>query len=304
MPEICAQHPEATALYRCDGCLRLLCPKCILTGHALWYCNECGQVARPLDPFGGSPSLPEASAERVEAGPAMPKPYSLREAFAYPFRGLGKFLFVAAVLCQGGVEILARFGTGLYRFVFLAAFWSLMVGLQLKIVRTTIEGQNELPDWPSYFSWGERFFDLMIYAIFMFWQVGPVALYTLAFRSALSASEPNLAFWIGFSVLAWLGIATGAMALGSTGRFMPDNVLRVDLHWRAFRACGGDAVRFANILFGLGATIWLARLGLAEVPYAGALAAGVLGTLWLFLSAHLAGLFFRRYAARVESIYP
>ncbi len=300
MASACAQHPEATALYECDGCKRNLCSDCISSGHALLFCKICGERALPLE---GAPLRAGASREEVKRLAALRQPYSLGEAFLYPFRGLGKFLFVAALVCKGGIEVMLRYGTGCFRFALAAGFWSLMIGLQFKIVRTTANGQNELPDWPDYFSWGERFYDILVYLILMLWQFGPAALYAFVFRAQIFTTEPNLLFWVGFALLSWVGIAAGAMALGSVGKFMPDNVLRIDRHVRAFRACGRDAVIYTNILFGLGAAVWLARLGLGQVPFAGSVIGGILGTHWLFVSAHLSGLIFRRHADAVAEIY-
>ncbi len=300
MANVCAQHLEANALYECDGCKRRLCSECIVSGHALLFCKVCGERALPLE---GTPVRAGSSTREVQRLAALHQPYSLGQALAYPFRGLGKFLFVAALVCKGGVEVMLRYGSGCFRFVLAAGFWSLMIGLQLKIARTSAEGQTELPDWPDYFSWGERFHDILVYLILMLWQLGPTALYAFVFRAQIFTAEPSLLFWVGFALLGWIGIATGAMALGSVGQFMPDNVLRIDRHVRAFRACGRDAVIYTNILFGLGAAVWLARLGLGQVPLAGSVIGGILGTHWLFVSAHFAGLIFRRHADAVARIY-
>ncbi len=296
----CAQHPEVPALYECDGCGRNLCPECTVVGHALVFCKVCGERALPLE---GAAVRAGASPREVKRLAAQRKPYSIGQALAYPFRGFGKFLFLIALLCQGGVEVMLRFGFGFYRYFLALGFWSLLIGLQFKIARTTAEGQDELPDWPDYFSWGERFFDMLVYLILMLWQVAPAAIFAFVFRSAIFSPGPNFLFWIGFAVLCWVGIAAGAMALGSVGKFMPDNVLRIDLHIRAFRACGAEAVTFTNILFGLGAAVWLVRLDLASVPIAGAALSGILGIHWLFVSAHLAGLIFRRHGEVLGEIY-
>lgn len=300
MAVVCAQHPGVPALYECDGCKRNLCSDCISSGHALLFCKVCGERALPLE---GAPARAGGSTQEVKRLAALRRPYSLGQAFAYPFRGLGIFLFVAALACKGGLEILVRYGTGCYRFVLALGFWSLMIGLQFKIVRSTANGENELPDWPDYFSWGERFHDILVYLILMLWQFGPAALYAYLFRAQIFTTEPSLPFWIGFAPLVWVGIATGTLALGSVGKFMPDNVLRIDRHVLAFRACGRDAVTFTNLLFGLGAAVWLTRLGLAQVPIAGTIVAGILGTYWLFVSAHLSGLLFRRHFEAVAEIY-
>jgi hypothetical protein len=298
----CAQHPEVGALYACDSCGRHLCDQCITAGHALLFCKICGERAIPLKPkVGPAPGAHSAIQHRRRA--AIDSSYRLVQAFGYPFRGMGKFLFLAALVCQGGVELLLRFGIDFFRFALAFGFWSLLVGLQLKIARSTSAGQDELPDWPDYFSLGERFFDILVFVILQIWRYGLVALYVFVFRGAIFAKEPNLLVLLGLAVLAWVGAATATMALGAVGKFHPDHVLRLDLHWKAFRACGADAVTIANLVFALDLAVWLVRLGLGNIPLAGSAITGILGTYALFVSAHLAGLLFRRNAPVVEEIY-
>ncbi len=298
----CAQHPEIAALYACDGCGRQLCDRCITAGHALLFCKICGERAIPVTPeVGPAPGAHSAIQHRRRA--AVDSTYRLADAFGYPFRGMGKFLFIAALVCQGAVEIMVRFGIDFFRFALAFGFWSLLVGLQLKIARSTSEGQDELPDWPDYFSIGERFFDILVFVILQIWRYGLVALYVLVFRSAIFAKEPNLPVWLGLAVLVWLGAALATTALGAVGKFNPDQVLRLDLHYHAFRACGADAIVIANLVFALDLAVWLARIGLSGIPFAGSAITGILGTYALFVSAHLAGLLFRRNAPEVEEIY-
>jgi DNA-directed RNA polymerase subunit RPC12/RpoP len=47
-PQSCATHPAAAAVYRCDGCGRLLCPDCVQEGHRLLFCRHCRERALPL----------------------------------------------------------------------------------------------------------------------------------------------------------------------------------------------------------------------------------------------------------------
>lgn len=299
MTNPCEQHPETAAVYACDGCGRRLCDQCINAGHALLFCKVCGERAIPL--AGPAPAA-RSTAERKRRAAINPN-YRLSQAFAYPFRGMGKYLFFAALVFQGGVEILVRFGFNLFRFALAFGFWSLLVGLQLKIARSTSQGEDELPDWPDYFSLGERFFDILVFLILQVWRFAPVGLYLYFGRSLIFNKEPNLLFWLVAAVLGWIGTAASTMALGAVGRFDPDQSLRIDLHVRAFRACGGDAVTIVNLIFALDLAVWLARLGLASIPIAGTVIAGILGSYALFVSAHLSGLLFRRNAAVVEEIY-
>ncbi|HXU29690.1 MAG TPA: B-box zinc finger protein [Thermoanaerobaculia bacterium] len=297
MAELCVRHQETVALYRCEGCQSLLCGECAELGHALIFCRLCGERAMLLA------SDRPASSREARRREVLVRPYGLGQALLYPFRGFGRYLFLAALVCKWGIEFLVRYSFGCFSYALAAGFWSLLVGLQLKIARSSAEGGEELPDWPDYFSWGERMADILVYLVIQLWQYGLVALYVALGWRTLVAAEPSLPFWFGLAVLFWLGTAAGMMAFGAAGRFLPDNVLRIDRHVRAFRACGSDAVRFTNLLFGIGALVWLARIGLKGIPIAGGMIAGILGTYWIFVAPHLAGLLFRRHLARLEEIY-
>lgn len=294
MSIFCAQHPELAATHRCDGCQRALCGSCIKAGHALLFCAVCGERALPLS--GQQP----ASAQEARRLAAVTAPYSLGEAFLYPFRGLGKYLFLAAVV---SIAVLKMFQGGGLRIALWGGFWSLMIGIQFKISRSTAEGSNELPDWPDYLDWSERFHDFLVYLVLSIWQFGPLALYTYLGRNQILSTEPSLAFWVGFAILGWLGTALGAMALGAVGKFHPEQVFRIDRHVRGFFACGGEGPLFANILFGIGIATWVTRFVFALVPLVGTILSAILGAYWLFTSAHLAGLLFRRNLATLGEIY-
>ncbi len=305
----CAAHPGTGALYVCDGCKRPLCDLCISAGHALLFCRHCGERALPLAPAvgpgGGAdarPSPAATSAKEHKRRKAINLDYRLVQAFGYPFRGMGKFLFFIALFCQAGVEILVRFGAGGFRFMLAFGFWSLLVGLQLKIARSTCLGDDELPDWPDYFSVGERAHDLWTFAILTVLRYGLPGLFVYAGKNLIERGA-GLPFWIGIALAGWIGAAAFATALGAVGQFSLDLAPYVKRHAQAFFACGGDAVRITNMIFGLDLAVWLARLAFVGVPIANSAVPGILGTYGMFVSAHLAGLLFRRNAHRLDEIY-
>jgi len=85
----CSTHPATAAEYRYDGCELVLCDECIKVGHRLFFCRYCGERA----------------------------PYSFQKALAYPFRGLGGYVFwgIFAVLSPVPfVGRLAALGIPLY----------------------------------------------------------------------------------------------------------------------------------------------------------------------------------------------
>lgn len=295
--EVCVQHPAVAAMFYCDGCGKRLCPDCIRKGHALLFCTLCGERALPLD--GG----PAADVRGLARRQAVAKPYSFQQALGYPFRGTALFGFIAALVALAFVGVLVQFGFGLWPMALAAGLWSLMVGLQFKIVRSTSEGDDDLPDWPEYMDWGERLADILTYAVIALLQFAPVVAYTMLNLGKILTPEPSLAFWAGFALLAWLGTALGTMAFGAAGRFDRTSVLRVDLHLRALATAGADAVTATNLVFAIGVVLFVARAMLQQIPFVGAAAAGILGAYWTFTSAHLSGVVFRRHILEMEKIY-
>ena len=305
MAVVCAQHPDAVATYRCEGCNSLLCESCIKLGHALLLCKLCGERALPVGVGGGGggDGAQPSTVRELKRREAITKPYSLTEALFYPFRGMGRYLFLATLASMAFVQFIVRFGYGCFPLILWLAFWSLIVGIQFKIVRSTAEGNDELPDWPDYADWGERLWDLAVYLVIVILQVGPAALYTFLGRGKILTAEPSLPFWAGFALLAWLGAAVSVMAYGVAGKFGHGSILRLDLHFRAFRIGGVDAVTVTNLFFGLGILVFLLRIALARVPIVGAAVSGVFGAYWIFTGAHLIGVLFRRHLYAFEELY-
>jgi hypothetical protein len=284
-------------MFRCDGCGKLLCGDCIRKGHALLFCTLCGERALPLNE--GQP----ATVKEVQRHQAVTKPYSFTDALGYPFRGSGRLMFIAAVGSMVLIQGMLTFGIGLWRYFFAAAFWSLMIGLQFSIVRTTAEGEDVLPEWPDYSDFGERVADILTYLGIVLLQAGPAALYLFLRMDTLVSGRPGLFFWAVFALLAWLGAALATMAYGAAGRFNRPSIFRLDLHTRGFFTGGADAVTAANLTFGLGAAFLILRLGLAKIPILGAILSGIVGAYWFFTSAHIAGVLFRRHIFKLEKLY-
>jgi hypothetical protein len=294
----CSTHPGAAAAFRCEACGSLLCDACTQKSHALFLCRLCGERALPLGAAAPATVREHEKRRRIE------RPYSIGQAFFYPFRGMGLYLFIAALVSMAVVELVLRVGFGCLPIVIAFLFWTLMVGIQFKIVDTTAQGDDELPDWPNYLSFSERIPDVLAYVGIAALQFGPLAAYAyLVGFERLIGGEPNLLVWIGVAFFAWCGTALATTALAAAGRFGPGAAIRVDLHGRAFLAAGRDALIVADVTFVLGIAFWIVRSLLAAVPIAGGAVAGTLGAYWLFTSAHLAGLLVRRHAAAFEAIY-
>jgi len=296
-PPVCVQHPGVTAAFRCDGCHKLLCHDCIKQGHALLFCGLCGERALPLE------AGQAATVREVNRRQAISKPYSFQQALFYPFRGVGLYMFIAALVSLAVVGLLLEHGFGCWPLVLALGLWSLMIGLQFKIVRTTAEGDNELPDWPEYMDWGERFWDMLTYVVIAILQFSPAVAFTLLNMGSVLSTEPNLFFWAGFAVMAWLGAALGTVAFGAAGRFDRSSALRLDLHFKALKIGGADTVTATNMVFAASILLLIARAALEQVPYVGSAVAGILGAYWTLTSAHLAGVLFRRHILELEKVY-
>jgi len=298
MESLCAQHPDVQAAFRCESCERLLCADCVQESHALFLCKVCGERALPLS------ADRAATVRERRREESITRPYATTEAFGYAFRGMGKFLFLATLVSMAFVEFIVRFGFGCLPIVIALAFWALLIGLQFKIVRTTSDGDDELPDWPEYFDWGERFREILVYLWVSFLQFAPLAAYLAVFGGAgLDRRDPSLVFWIGFAVVGWLGAGVALFGFAAAAMVGGGAAMRIDRHLSGFFAAGGEAVTMTNLVFTLGVVVFVARSVLSAVPLAGAAVAGTLGAYWLFTSAHLVGVLVRRRRSLFRELY-
>jgi hypothetical protein len=298
---VCASHSDRVAVYRCDGCQKLLCDDCVEESYKLLLCSLCGERALPLAE-GVAASVPE---RQQQAKIARASTYSLKQALFYPFRGTGLLMFVAALISLAVVGFVLRFGIGCLPLILWVGWLTLLAGIQFKIARTTAEGDDEVPGWPEYFSFGERIVDFLTWMfIVVGLQYGPVVSFLFYFGArGLLTSEPSLVFWLGAAACLWLGTALALMGFGSASAHWRHSALRVDQHVRGLLATGGDALKFTNISFVmLGLTFVLKGL-LDDLPVLGSAIAGTLGLYWAFMEPHFAGLIFRRNGKTLHAIY-
>ena len=300
MAETCAQHPDVPALYRCEGCEKHLCGDCIEESHALLLCRLCGERALPLDESRPA-SVKALAKERQVTGP-----YSLTDALFYPFRGTGLSLFLAVLFCMMVIWFLRiLIITGCIAGVLNLALWLMIFGLQFKIVRSTAEGDNELPDWPDFLDFGSLLQDLVtalaVYTVVIF-----AVAYYFAAGGALGSGllEPRFSFWFGFTVVLWLGTAFAVMAFGAAGTYSRIRVLYVHCHAQGFLAAGADAVHVTNLVFAVGAAgLVIPRILEGTVPYVGPALSSAVVTYCMFVLPHLSGLVFRRHTKRMDMLY-
>ncbi|HLF57150.1 MAG TPA: B-box zinc finger protein [Thermoanaerobaculia bacterium] len=294
----CARHPEVAAAFRCDGCASALCADCVDRSHALFLCKLCGERALPLD------AARAADVREHRREEAIAKPYPISAAFGYAFRGMGKYLYAATLAAMAFVTFIVDYGFGCLPIVIGLAFWSLMIGLQFKIVRSTAEGDDQLPDWPEYADWGERFRDIAVYLWVGILQFAPLGAYLALFGGErIFTREPSFVFWLGFAAIAWFGAGVATFGFAAAALEGGGAAMRIDRHVTGFFAARGDALTVTNLAFGLGAAAFLARFALRQVAFFGPAVAGALGAYWVFTSAHLIGVLVRRRRALFREVY-
>ncbi len=294
----CTTHAERRAEYRCGGCRALLCADCIEEGHRLLFCRLCREQAAPL--VAGAPATAPALVRARRLG----RRYGFGDALLYPFRGLGLYTLPALAVWLGA----GIFLSGLADLVLRALLLLILPGLLFAVVRTTADGEDQLPDWPDasepFARVAEigRGFGVLLLSAAPAW---------LTLRATGCGLEPYLrthsrGFCLVtlFTALA-VGLLLGVFALGAVA--VHDStwlVLRADLHVEALLGpAGWDAAATALLLAALFAGSRLAAFALSFVPLVGALASAVVSIYALFLGAHLVGRLFLRHAAVLDPLY-
>jgi hypothetical protein len=303
MPSTCAVHTNRAAAYRCDGCHRLLCESCIQASHRLILCAHCGEMALPL--AGGGP---RTSTQLRQTG-ARQASYSLVEAFAYPFRGTGAGVFWVYFV------LLAIFNV-IPAFIPLAGcvFWipSVVVALLVPrllftIVRTTAEGENELPDWPDFDFWA-RLIDAFAMALIGIVAAIPgIAIFWISGCDVLTlvGAGEGRSCWPPLVLAFFFGVAVWIPTLGATSVFDSFWLLpRLDLHVRALFAAPAEALVMTLVLAALLVGSWAIRVfAPVAIPGVGTVLAVFVGIYAGFMGAHLVGVYFRRHYEKLEVLY-
>ncbi len=298
----CATHPGAEALFRCDGCGRLLCQACVQQGHRLFICRLCRERALPLDR-----ELPADVPGRRRAL-ARRRSFRWAEALRYPLRGQGGGVFwayltlLALLRLAGSLPIVGAFAG-----IFWLLIGTLVPGMLYAIVRRTAAGDDELPDWPDIGEAGERAREVFTFlclaglslvpAIALPWASGCGVSWfddDLPEGSCLALAAAGLAAALALAVPAF-----GALAIYQSGWLL----VRPDLHARALAAAGADGARtvvFVYVFLGAGR---LADHLLRPVPWLGGLLGGAASAYASFVAAHLVGWMFLRREPALDAIY-
>jgi hypothetical protein len=301
---VCLRHPGETAAYICDGCGEFLCIDCTREGKALTFCALCGERALPVDEVG---RVVETRAP-VVAPKRAARAYSIADGLLFPFRGLQGIFFGVFAVLVGAVE-----GVGFYQPEGSPLLDPARVGFALALasvladaVRSTAEGENDLESIPDYREIGMRFREVASLVI-----VGGLTLATVAFFLSVLGCFDSLLSGQGVSFGCILGLVVGLEVsaflwlLGFGAGALMDSVMttiRLDQHWVALRLHGGDALRLTvppMVFLVVGVALpWLVPGYL--VTY---LLRAVLVLYAAFLTAHLAGLFFRWHLEPLRKLY-
>lgn len=312
----CAVHAAQAATHRCDGCGETLCDDCIRPSHRLILCGLCGELALPLTgaaagagagAAGGAAAVgPPVKSTEFRRRRARGAPYGLTDALLYPFRGTGGAVFWSYVVLLLLFDLISTLPLAGCLVVIPRILIAMMLPrLLFTVVRTTAEGEDELPDWPDFdvdmiWSWiGDA---LVMVGIVLVSALPGIALYHLLGCSVagLLAGEcwgvVPAGFFLG--VLLWIP-TMGATSVYDSAWLLP----RVDLHLRALAARPGLAFTLTALLAGLFVGGYALRFALGLVPIVGWLASTLLGVYTLFTGAHLAGVYFRRNYDALERLY-
>jgi len=314
----CSVHPAAPAAYRCDGCGRLLCEECVEVGHRLLFCRHCGERALPLESSGPATSA-DLRRQRVHESA-----YTLTDAPAYPFRGLGLHMLLGYLVIRGAPPLVTLFGfrgmgcIGIFagivaviaRILFGVSVFLLLPGLLFEIIRTTAQGENELPDWPDLSdAWARVGEVLGMFAIGIACTI-PILMFMWAFGCTIYDLLGIGGGRGGLCVMAFvlgtpLAIALWVPIVGAVGTFQSWWLApRLDLHLRALRMLGVEAAKTIGLVAGvliLGKVVEM--FAATTEPLIGAAIGDTMSLYALFVGAHLVGVLFRRHARELEALY-
>lgn len=293
----CSEHTDRAAEFRCEGCHRALCSACVEESHRLWICRHCRERALPI---GAAATVTPGSRARERR---LDRPESVATALGYVFRGHGALTLPAYVLFLTAGALLP-FPLSLAP---IAIAGLILPGFLLEIVRATVEGDDELPDWPDFSAPGARALEWLQAGAVVAVSILPALLLR---RLAGCDVESFLVADRASCALAWaLGAAIGyglaMFGFGAVGAFRSGWLApRLDLHLEALlsgtRGDGPLVLVLIALLLGLAAAT--ARL-LGGIPLLGLAVLHASTGYALFTAAHLAGVLFRRHRESLARIY-
>ncbi len=170
-PPKCSRHPKRLAQLRCPKCNKIFCPFCVKTGRQQSrqgkFCLECGTECEWLHASLFVPPKDERTFFQLLPG-----------AFAYPLKGEGWISLLTGTTFYLFVRLslMALHFLVAHLFVFLlieTAFavciammaYGYLVAYQMRIIQMTVDGRDEVPEWPDFNEWLDAlrpFFQILI----------------------------------------------------------------------------------------------------------------------------------------------
>jgi len=285
----CRNHYRNLARFFCAKCRHYFCDLCVNTrgssAGGLKFCKVCGNECRPV-----AVKPITKPTDFFEAAP---------QAFKYPFVGDGWFLLIGGFLFFGFLDL----SNYISRHAFTYAARAMMmraVALTFimgtgylfsylkKIIACTIEGEEQMPDWPEFAEWKEDIvvpmFQFTVIALVSF---SPALLVYLWWEGDYMWAVWSLAL-LGciYFPMAWLGVAIFDSLVALNPMFVVGSILRVH---KEYAVAAGV---FAAIIV----LRWLEEALLTwilPVPVVPALLSDLFAIVLLMVEARILGLLYR-----------
>ena len=146
--EVCKNHPETLAAWRCAGCAGLFCDACVKSIRvgptSVRTCADCGERCESVT------AAAEAAREEVKEKRDRNFFRRLPGAFIYPFRGTGVILLLIGGFFFGGFRFVRFLYSGVFGLLITVAVIGYLNAFMLSIINSTANGKDELPDWPGF----------------------------------------------------------------------------------------------------------------------------------------------------------
>lgn len=210
----CQHHLREAARWHCPGCGRDFCEACVSThrqgGSWNHFCRACGGRCEPLAVAANWVNgAPEAETRFLALLPGV---------FAYPFRGNGPVLLAAGSAFLLVVRVVGTLSgpaavLGLIAGVIVGVFaGGYLFNYCKRIIETTANGEDALPDWPDFTDWMEDalrpFIQLLALLLFVY---GPWLM--LGF---VTVPDPRLATALAWATLVAAGVLAPMALLALT----------------------------------------------------------------------------------------
>ncbi|MFH0953246.1 MAG: hypothetical protein V1873_02840 [Verrucomicrobiota bacterium] len=292
--EVCKNHPETPAAWRCTSCGGLFCDPCIVTQSVgtvhLHICRSCRGKCAPV----GAAAAAEEAAVAEEAPPSPADFFAqVPRAFAYPFKGAGAILLITGALFFWFLKFASFSMFAIFTALFASGYLS---AYMLRIINATADGNEELPDWPSFTDlWQDvvqPYFLILGVNLFCF---SPAILYFI-----VSMYYKVMNPWI-FLVLLGLGVfylpmgLLGAAIFDSTAGLNPRRIVP-----SIFKTFGAYLVACAVMaVVAVLRIVAVKLLPLIPVPVVGSVIEGILSFYFLAVEMRILGLLYRTHEKKL-----